>query len=79
MDPIELNLTIGDNLLARRAWLTGGPLVLVEVSDKAGNQCRSRLDINKHVFLDAVPAQASAAGINLLIETVITEPHTTRW
>lgn len=68
------HLAIGGGAYANEAWLLGGPIVLVG-AQHGQELAKSRLDLQKGVFLDRLPggAQPSTEGIRQLVLKLASE------
>ena len=70
MQVIHLDsIDLGDGVLATEAWLSESPFVLVQTSTRAG-QLKSRLDLQKRMFIDPLPGERTEAGLTELVTSV---------
>ncbi|WP_024302246.1 hypothetical protein [Pseudogulbenkiania sp. MAI-1] len=67
----EIKLT--PDLKAIRAWVPEGAIVLVELQATSEGIVRSRLDIDKVMFIDHIPEKITEEIIQKLIDTLISK------
>lgn len=75
IEPVEL----GQGWEATRAWTTGGPIVLIQANSPTGQIVKSRLDMQKSMFIDPLPIEAKKADIQHLVEAVNASAGTSSW
>jgi hypothetical protein len=66
IEPVNL----GQGWEATRAWITGGPIVLIQANSPTGQIVKSRLDMQKSMFIDPLPIKAKKADIQHLVQVV---------
>lgn len=70
MTTIQLGrIDIGGGVVATQAWLASGPIVLIATTVN-GQQQKSRLDVQKAMFIDPLPGTRSANGVNDVVKAV---------
>jgi hypothetical protein len=62
---------LGSKFEAKDVTVFGGPIVLVKATDSVGTIVLSRLDIQKQVFIDPNPIDASREQMRSLVAAVI--------
>ena len=65
-EPVDL----GNGISAVGVWPTDSPIVLIDARS-SGRQVRARLDMQKAMFLDALPGERSESGVRMLIQQVM--------
>jgi hypothetical protein len=63
-------ITLGPGWKATRAWLTGGPVVLIQAKSRTGQIVKSRFDMQKSMFIDPLPMKMEEANIQHLVEAL---------
>jgi hypothetical protein len=66
IEPVDL----GQGWEATRTWRTGGPIVLIQANSPTGQIVKSRLDMQKSMFIDPLPIKAKKADIQHLVQVV---------
>lgn len=66
LKPVDL----GQGWEATSAWVTGGPIVLIQANSPTGQTVKSRLDVQKSIFIDPLPIKAKKADIQHLAQVV---------
>jgi hypothetical protein len=66
IEPVDL----GQGWEATRVWITGGPIVLIQANSPTGQIVKSRLDMQKSMFIDPWPIKAKEEDIQHLVEVV---------
>jgi hypothetical protein len=66
-------IDIGGGLSATKAWVVGGPVVLVSTSTSSGIEQNSRLDIAKGMFIDPLPGTRLDRGIAEITRVIMAE------
>ena len=59
LDPVD----IGSGLVATDVWMTSSPIVLVETRATNGSELKSRLDLQKRMFIDPLPGERDRDGL----------------
>lgn len=67
LDPVD----IGSGLVATDVWMTSSPIVLVETRATNGSELKSRLDLQKRMFIDPLPGERDRDGLLDLVLAVI--------
>lgn len=67
LEPVDL----GSGLVATDAWIAEGPIVLIETTTNDGVHVKSRLDLQKVMFIDPLPGERSASSIHTLVNAVV--------
>ena len=68
IEPVD----IGGGLLATGAWVSRSPIVLIETKRRAdGSQQKSRLDLQKSMFIDPLPGERTNDGMRALVQSVV--------
>lgn len=66
---------IGGGVIATDAWVSGSPIVLIETMMKGNpdrkSRIKSRLDLQKQMFIDPLPGDRTATGIGALVKAVV--------
>ncbi len=73
--PVELGL----GWEATRAWVTGGPVVLIQANSPTGQIVKSRFDMQKSMFIDPMPVEAKKADIEHLVEALNAAADPSSW
>ena len=63
------SIDLGDGVLATEAWLSDSPFVLVQTRT-GDRQLKSRLDLQKRMFIDPLPGTRTEAGLTELVVSV---------
>jgi uncharacterized membrane protein YcaP (DUF421 family) len=63
-------VALGQGWEATRAWITGGPIVLIQANSPTGQIVKSRLDMQKLMFIDPLPIKAKKANVQHLVQVV---------
>ena len=66
IEPVDL----GQGWEATRVWITGGPIVLIQANSPTGEIVKSRLDMEKSMFIDPLPIKAKKTDIQHLVQVV---------
>lgn len=68
LEPVD----IGGGFMATNVWISTGPIVLVGTINRLeGLEVKSRLDLQKRVFIDPLPGERSEHGILDLVSSVV--------
>lgn len=77
METLQLgSIDIGGGVFAVQAWLSDGPIVLIQTLDAGGEKKNSRLDLQKAMFIDALPGNRMQDGVTRVIKSVRAYSHT---
>jgi len=63
----HVDLDIGGGMSATEAWVNSSPIALVAAHSRGGSTVKSRLDMQKRVFIDDLPATPNLDAIERLI------------
>lgn len=66
----HVDLDIGGGMNATEAWVNSSPIALVSANSQ-GQTVKSRLDMQKRVFIDALPGKPSPSAIERLVVRLI--------
>lgn len=61
---------VGSGVIATDFWLTDSAIVLIEAKAK-GNPVKSRLDLQKRMFIDPIPGARDYDGVLSLVRAVV--------
>lgn len=66
-------LDIGGDLVATDVWISASPIVLVSTHERWNKttETKSRLDLQKQIFMDPLPGEPSREGIRDLVHSVL--------
>lgn len=72
MENVHLrSIDIGGGLVATDAWFSeGGPIVLIGTRNPGQVERKSRLDLQKAMFIDPLPGARSVEGVRQVVEAV---------
>lgn len=74
MQSVELgSVPIGGGMVATHAWITEGPIVLILATSEGGKEEKSRLDMQKAMFIDPLPGKPTPEGVRVLVARVAKE------
>jgi len=73
MGTVKLNeIDIGSGVFATSAWLLDGPIALISTkTDQGSETLKSRLDLQKGMFIDPLPGERSTEGVHEVIEFLV--------
>ncbi|MEY4427723.1 MAG: hypothetical protein RLZZ182_412 [Pseudomonadota bacterium] len=67
-------VSIGGGMSVSRAWVQDqSPIALVQVVSKTGVESKSRLDLQKAMFIDPLPSKPRQHNIRGLVHIVVTQ------
>ena len=75
IEPINLGL----GWEATSAWVTGGPVVLIQATSSTGETVKSRFDMQKSMFIDPLPVKTKKTDIQHLVEALNAATDTSNW
>lgn len=66
--PVD-NMAWEDHVV-KNVWKNNSPICLIAFEDQQGNITKSRLDLQKKIFIDYIPVVSEDGKINTLVELV---------
>lgn len=66
-------IDLGSGVVATKAQLFDGPFALITASTADGRAYSSRLDIQKGMFIDALPGEKSAQSVQQIVRLIAEE------
>ncbi len=65
------SLALGKKVVATRAWISTGPIVLISTRNGSNVETKARLDTQKAMFIDALPYPVSDVHMGKLVSAVV--------